>query len=63
MGSKLREYMWLVAFLLCIITGIHQTYKEGFGKSYVFFVFAIFALLFYFVRNRMRKNGANKQSK
>ena len=57
MKQKLREYMWLVMTVLCVLVGIHQSYKQGIKTGYIFFVFAIFALFFYLVRhnNRMKE--------
>lgn len=53
---KIREYVWLSVAILCAIAGIHQTIKRDISKSYLFFVFAIFALLFYWVRRNLRNN-------
>ncbi len=53
---KIREYIWLTLAALCILAGVHQTIKQGITKSYLFFLFAIFALLFYWVRKNVRKN-------
>jgi hypothetical protein len=64
MRSKIREYVWFAVALMCIFAGTHQTIKLGIGHSYIFFAFAIFALLFFIIRRNMRKNNsANNNSK
>jgi hypothetical protein len=64
MKSKIREYVWFALAIICTGIGIHQTYLLGIGKSYIFFVFAIFAILFFCVRKTLRKNNpANSNNK
>jgi hypothetical protein len=58
MRSKIREIMWFVIAIVCVGIGIHQTLLLGIGKSYIFFAFAIFAILFYYVRKTLRKNNS-----
>jgi len=54
--SQIREYMWLLAAVVCFITGIHQTFTQGISNSYVFFIFTALALLLYLLRRNHRKN-------
>ncbi len=61
MYRKIREYVWLSVAILCVIAGIHQTIKQGISKSYLFFVFAIFAILFYWVRKNLRRNDETQE--
>jgi len=49
------KYVWLTLFILCLAAGIHQTWRQGFSKSYVFFVCAIFAFGFYWIRRNYGK--------
>jgi apolipoprotein N-acyltransferase len=60
MRNKIRQYVWLVMFFLCLLAGIHQTLKLGFSKSYLFFVFAIFAFGFYWIRKIKAKNDTKE---
>jgi hypothetical protein len=59
--KRVIEIIWLAVFFLCIITGAHQTYYQGISKSYEFFVFAIFAYGFYWIRKNRRKNYKEEQ--
>jgi hypothetical protein len=58
MRNRIREFVWLTLSIICTIIGIHQTVKIGIGKSYIFFAFAIFAILFYYVRKTLRENNS-----
>jgi uncharacterized membrane protein YgaE (UPF0421/DUF939 family) len=62
MRSKIREIFWLIMAVLCTAIGIHQTIKQGIKLSYIFFILAIFAILFFYVRKSMRKNNNANQS-
>jgi hypothetical protein len=58
--KKILKYIWLATSFLCVGTGIHQTINEGFNKSYVFFLFAIFAFVMFLYRKNERTSNANK---
>ncbi len=60
MKAKIREILWLCVALLCFFFYIYESYKHGFGSSYMFLVFTIFASVIYFIRLRMRKNERPK---
>ena len=63
MKNKIREIIWLITAILCFITGIHQTYKQGFQQSWIFFLFAIFAFVLFLVRRNMRNKPTNENNK
>jgi hypothetical protein len=60
MRNKIRQYVWLVTWIICIAAGIQQTIKLGFSKSYIFFVLAIFAFGFYWIR-KIKANNDTKE--
>jgi len=59
---KIIEVTWLITSIICLLTGIHQTFYEGFSKSYLFFIFAIIAYLMYYFRKYMRKSNNTNSS-
>lgn len=60
MQNKIREIVWLIAATVCVFTGLHQSWYGGFGQSYMFFIFAIFALGFWYVRRKKRLEAKNE---
>jgi hypothetical protein len=59
--KRILEYVWLALFFICILGGINQTYRQGISKSYLFFVCAILAFGFYWIRKNRRINNTNDQ--
>lgn len=55
--AKALEIIWLITSLICAATTIHLTVYEGFGKSYIFFIFSIVAFAIYTLRRRIRKSN------
>ena len=53
--SIIIEYIWLGAFVLSIIAGIHKTYNHGFKQSWLFFAIAVVSVLMFFIRRHLRK--------
>jgi preprotein translocase subunit YajC len=47
--------MWIITCVLSLGAGIHQTFREGIGKSYVFFIISVVAFAFYYFRRKLRK--------
>ena len=55
------EMLWFATAILCFFAAVHQTYYEGFSKSYVLFIFTLLAVAMYFLRKQLRKsNNSNK---
>ncbi len=50
------EILWFATAILCFIAAIHQTYREGFSKSYILFIFTVMAVIMYLLRRYMRIN-------
>lgn len=50
------EILWLITTILCLFAGTHQTYHEGFSKSYIFFIFSLVAFFMYLLRRQIRKS-------
>ena len=50
------EFLWVVTSVLCLFAAIHQTYYEGFSKSYIFFIFSFVAFIMYLLRRQIRKS-------
>lgn len=53
--AQTLEIIWLITSLICLLSGIHQTYYEGFSKSYMFFIFSLVAFIIYQMRKQIRK--------
>jgi len=51
------EILWIFTAILCLFAAIHQTYYEGFSKSYVFFIFSSVAFIMYLLRRQIRKSN------
>ncbi len=54
--ARALEILWIVISALCLIAGVHQTYMEGFSKSYLFFIFSFVAFIMYLLRKEIRKS-------
>ncbi len=54
--ARSLEVLWVVISVLCLFTAIHQTYYEGFSKSYIFFIFSFVAFIMYLLRRQIRKS-------
>lgn len=55
--SRALEILWLITAILCLFAAIHQTYYEGFSKSYLFFIFTLVALGMFLLRKQIRKSN------
>lgn len=55
------KHLWMIIAIMCLIAGIHRTWLLGIRESYLFFIFAMVALLMYLLRNDMGKRNKNKQ--
>jgi uncharacterized membrane protein len=62
MKNKIRETVWLLTAIMCLITGIYQTYNEGITQSWVFFLFTIFAFVLFIIRRNMGKKTTTQQN-
>lgn len=51
------EILWVTTAILCLFAGIHQSYFEGFAKSYVFFILSSVAFIMYLLRRQIRKSN------
>lgn len=51
------EILWLIAGILSLGAGMHQTIKEGFARSWVFLVMALLAFAMYSLRRNYRKKS------
>ena len=54
--ARSLEFLWVVTSVLCLFAAIHQTYYEGFSKSYIFFIFSFVAFIMYLLRRQIRKS-------
>lgn len=54
--ARTLEFLWIITSVLCLVAGIHQTYYEGFSKSYLFFIFSFVAFIMYLLRKEIRKS-------
>ena len=54
--ARALEILWIITSVLCLFAGIHQTYHEGFSKSYLFFIFSFIAFIMYLLRKEIRKS-------
>lgn len=54
--ARVLEILWIIISVLCLFAGIHQTYFEGFSKSYLFFIFSFIAFIMYLLRKEIRKS-------
>jgi len=59
--SKIMEAIWLTLSFVCLLLGVYATYKEGFTKSYMFFVLTLASLLMYVIRRLRRKRFEENQ--
>jgi hypothetical protein len=50
------EILWFTTAILCFIAAIHQTFREGFSKSYILFIFTVLAIIMYLLRRYLRIN-------
>jgi len=55
------KHLWMVVAILCLIAGVHRSWTLGIKESFLFFIFAIVALLMYLLRNYLSKQDKNKQ--
>jgi hypothetical protein len=53
--SYILEIFWLVVAILGLVAGMHQTYREGLQKSWLFFLIACIGFSMFFLRRTMRK--------
>ncbi len=60
--ARSLEIIWLITSVLCLFTAIHQTFYEGFSKSYIFFIFSFIAFIMYLLRKQIRKSNKTKNS-
>ena len=60
--SRTLEIIWVITSILCLSTAIHQTYYEGFSKSYIFFIFSIVAFVMFLLRKQIRKSNKNNSN-
>ncbi len=58
--AKILEIVWLIAAVLAIGAGIHQTIREGVEKSWLFFLISVISFAMYFFKRKMRKMLENK---
>ena len=58
--SRIVEIIWIITAILCLFAAVHQTYYEGFTKSYILFIFSVVAFIMYLLRKQMRKSNKNK---
>ena len=58
--SRIIEIIWIITAILCLFAAVHQTYYEGFTKSYILFVFSFVAFIMYLLRKQMRKSDKNQ---
>jgi len=61
--SKIFEIVWIITAILCLIAAVHQSYNEGFSKSYILFIFSFVAFIMYLMRKQMRKSNKGQASK
>ena len=54
--ARALEILWIITSVLCLFAGVHQTYYEGFSKSYLFFIFSFIAFIMYLLRKEIRKS-------
>jgi hypothetical protein len=58
---KILEYAWLAIGLIGICMGAYKTYTDGISESYLFFIIALVAGVFYSIRRKQRlDNEAGK---
>ncbi len=55
------KHVWFVVAIISLIAGIHKTWMFGLKESYLFFIFAVVAILMYLLRKNM--NTPNKKTK
>lgn len=58
--SRVVEVIWIITSILCLLAAVHQTYYEGFTKSYILFIFSFVAFIMYLLRKQMRKSDKKK---
>lgn len=58
--SRVVEVIWIITSFLCLLAAVHQTYYEGFTKSYILFIFSFVAFIMYLLRKQMRKSDKKK---
>ncbi|NOQ24050.1 MAG: hypothetical protein GQ564_01700 [Bacteroidales bacterium] len=58
--SRIVEIIWIITSILCLLAAVHQSYYEGFTKSYILFIFSFVAFIMYLLRKQMRKSDKNK---
>ena len=58
--SRIIEIIWIITSILCLFAAVHQTYYEGFTKSYILFIFSFVAFIMYLLRKQMRKSDKNQ---
>ena len=49
------EILWLITGILSLGAGMHQTFREGIARSWVFLVMALLAFAMYSLRRNYRK--------
>ncbi|MCD4832769.1 MAG: hypothetical protein K8R31_03165 [Bacteroidales bacterium] len=54
--ARSLEILWIITSVFCLFAAIHQTYYEGFSKSYIFFIFSFVAFIMYLLRRQIRKS-------
>lgn len=60
--SRSLEVIWVITSILCLFAAIHQTYYEGFSKSYIFFIFSFVAFIMYLLRRQIRKSNKDNSN-
>lgn len=58
--SRVVEVIWIITSILCLLAAVHQTYYEGFTKSYILFIFSFVAFIMCLLRKQMRKSDKKK---
>jgi hypothetical protein len=53
---KMLEYAWLAIGFIAICLGAYKTYTDGIAESYLFFLIALIAGVFYSIRRKQRLN-------
>ena len=54
MTHKIFEKIWLFVLAICAVIFLYSTIYKGFGESYIWLIWMVFALLFYFRRRKVR---------
>jgi hypothetical protein len=54
---RFLEICWLVIAIGAAFTGIYHTVTRGFSESYVFFIIAFIAAIFFSIRRKQRLKG------